>query len=136
MKKLVSVLAILALSFAAFATEPITIKTYTCTVGTKYVILNDVPVAVPLDCSITIGETGASFCYSIDGDQRAYLARETEALSGNTWLFKGFYAVLPTGEKGYITSAGIVDDGVIMVVFQPKSGGPAHTYPFKRVHFS
>ena len=137
MERLIIILTFLALSFTAafaadFADAPINGQTYTCTVGTKYVVLNDVPAAIPLDCTITIGETGASLAYSVEGDERVYLSRRIEVLSDGAWAFKGFYAVLPTGEKGYITSAGIVDDGVVMVVFQPESGGPSHTYPFKR----
>lgn len=129
MKHLITFLTLAILSLTASATTPDTF-TYTANIGTRYELHADTVVPVPMQCAISLSDTGAALSFRDNTGRHVYTAGKAIRVSNNAWVFSGFACYLPDGTRGRILSAGLDDDGVLTVVFQPISDRLSRLYCF------
>ena len=128
MRKIITLFAVAALMLTAVQTAQA--DNYNTTIGTRYELQGKTCTAVPLECTLSITETGAALSFQ-DKGLHVFKATAVEKVSDDIYIFTGFDAILPDGTRGRFVSAQETEDG-LLVVFRAVGCKTPHTYYFSK----
>lgn len=133
MKRFITILAAFAaVALSSYAAVPHGSASYTGVIGTRYEVHGGEVEAVPLICTITLSEQAAIMTYDTKTGENLFIAKAVRRVSETEWLFRGFKCILPDGTSGRILSAGLIDDGVLMIAFDVEGEYASRAYTFTK----